>query len=241
MHASLEHSSILFQSRSAPSRMAGALPSDEFGDDLIAEIKHLRAFAISLSGSVSASDDLVQETLLRAWSKSDQFRDGTNLRAWLLTILRNTFYSSFRMRAREVQDGDGVYARRLTVSGDQEGHLDLQDFRRALAKLPAEQQEVLILVGASGHTYEEAAAICEVEIGTIRSRLKSCSVEADQASHPTACCHHYPSALTPARLLSPARRSRSHDGFHPRVQAAHRSVAPSSKFLGGVAYFVRGA
>jgi len=151
--------------------MAGALPSDDFRDDLIAEIKHLRAFAISLSGSVSASDDLVQETLLRAWSKSDQFRDGTNLRAWLLTILRNTFYSSFRMRAREVQDGDGVYARRLTVSGDQEGHLDLQDFRRALAKLPAEQQEVLILVGASGHTYEEAAAICEVEIGTIRSRL----------------------------------------------------------------------
>ncbi len=131
--------------------MAGALPSDDFGDDLIAEIKHLRAFAISLSGSVSASEDLMQETLLRAWSKSAQFRDGTNLRAWLLTILRNIFYSSLRKRDREVQDSDDVYARRLTVSGGQEAHLDLQDFRRALAKVPEEQREVLILVGASGH------------------------------------------------------------------------------------------
>ena len=171
MHASLEDSTIAFQSRSAASRMAETRPSDVFGDGLIAEIKHLRAFAISLSGSITAADDLVQETLLRAWSKSDQFRVGTNLRAWLLTILRNAFYSSFRKRAREVQDDDGLNARRLTVSGDQEGHLDLQDFRKALAKLPAEQREVLILVGASGHTYEEAAAICEVEIGTIRSCL----------------------------------------------------------------------
>jgi Sigma-70, region 4 len=89
----------------------------------------------------------------------------------LLTILRNIFYSSLRKRVREVQDSDGVYARCLTVSGGQEGHLDLQDFRRALAKLPEKQREVLILVGASGHTYEEAAAICEVEIGTIKSRL----------------------------------------------------------------------
>src|SRR5271165_7528599 len=95
MPESLEHSSIGFESRSAAGQTAGALPAHTFGDDLIAEIKHLRAFAISLSGSVSAGDDLVQETLLRARSKSDQFRVGTNLRAWLLTILRNAFYSSF--------------------------------------------------------------------------------------------------------------------------------------------------
>ncbi len=171
MHACLGHSPIFFQSRSAASRMTGALPSDDFRNDLIAEIKYLRAFAISLSGSVSAGDDLVQETLLRAWSKSDQFQVGTNLRAWLLTILRNVFYSDFRKRAREVQDGDGVHAGRLAVSGGQEGHIDLQDFRRALVKLPNHQREVLILVGASGHTYEEAAAICQVEIGTVKSRL----------------------------------------------------------------------
>jgi RNA polymerase sigma-70 factor (ECF subfamily) len=151
--------------------MAEALPSDDFRNDLIAELRYLRTFAISLSGSVSVGDDLMQETLLRAWSKSDQFRVGTNLRAWLLTILRNIFYSSFRKRAREVQDVDGVYAGRLAVSGGQEGHIDLQDFWRALAKLPEHQREVLILVGASGHTYEEAAAICQVELGTVKSRL----------------------------------------------------------------------
>jgi RNA polymerase sigma-70 factor (ECF subfamily) len=147
------------------------MPPNNFRDDLVAEIKNLRAFAISLSGSVSLADDLVQESLLRAWSKSDKFQPGTSLRAWLFTILRNIYYSNYRKRAREVQDSEGAYARRLTVSGDQESHLDLEDFRKALTKLPAEQREVLTLVGASGLSYEEAAVICQVEIGTIKSRL----------------------------------------------------------------------
>ena len=147
------------------------MPSTNFKDELILEINSLRAFAISLSGSVSLADDLVQETLLRAWSKSDKFQPGTSLRAWLFTILRNIFYSNYRKRAREVQDSDGAYARRLVVAGDQESHVDLEDFRKALAELPAERREVLTLVGASGVSYEEAAAICDVEIGTIKSRL----------------------------------------------------------------------
>ncbi len=147
------------------------MPSASFKDELLAEIKNLRAFAISLSGSISLADDLVQEALLRAWSKSDRFQPGTSLRAWLFTILRNIYYSNYRKRSREVQDSDGACARRLTVPGDQESHLDLEDFRKALAKLPAEQREVLTLIGASGLSYEEAAAICEVEIGTIKSRL----------------------------------------------------------------------
>ncbi len=176
MHTCLEHSSTVFQSGSATGRMAGALPSDDFKTNLIAEIKYLRAFAISLSGSVSAGDDLVQETLLRAWSKHKQFQGGTNLKAWLLTILRNIFYTNFRKRAREVQDSEGVHANRLAVSGGQEGHIDLQDFRKALAKLPSHQREVLILVGAIGHTYEEAAVICQVEIGTVKSRMSRAKV-----------------------------------------------------------------
>jgi RNA polymerase sigma-70 factor, ECF subfamily len=147
------------------------MPPTSFRNELVAEISNLRAFAISLSGSVSLADDLVQETLLRAWSKSDKFQPGTSLRAWLFTILRNIYYSNYRKRAREVQDSDGAYARRLIVSGDQESHLDLEDFRKGLARLPTEQREVLILVGANGLSYEEAAAICEVEIGTIKSRL----------------------------------------------------------------------
>jgi RNA polymerase sigma-70 factor (ECF subfamily) len=169
MHTLPGHSSSA-QARSPQSRRAGA-PPDDFADNLIGEIKRLRAFAISLSGSVSAGDDLVQETFLRAWSKSDQFRAGTNLSAWLTTILRNIFCSSFRKCAREVQDSDGVYAARLMVSGGQEGHINLRDFRRALAKLPDHQREVLLLVGADGHTYEEAAVICRVEVGTVKSRL----------------------------------------------------------------------
>jgi RNA polymerase sigma-70 factor, ECF subfamily len=142
-----------------------------FKDQLVAEIPGLRAFAVSLCGSVTVADDLVQEALLRAWANSDKFQIGTSLRAWLFTILRNIYYSQYRKRSREVQDSDGVYSRGIAVQGDQESHLDLADFRKALAKLPVEQREVLTMVGASGLSYEEAAAICGVEIGTIKSRL----------------------------------------------------------------------
>jgi RNA polymerase sigma-70 factor (ECF subfamily) len=142
-----------------------------FKDGLVAEIPSLRAFAVSLCGSVTLADDLVQEALLRAWSNSDKFQLGTSLRAWLFTILRNIYYSQYRKRSREVQDSNGVYAREIAVQGDQESHLDLADFRKALAKLPPQQREVLTMVGASGLSYEEAAAICGVEVGTIKSRL----------------------------------------------------------------------
>jgi RNA polymerase sigma-70 factor, ECF subfamily len=142
-----------------------------FKDDLVAQIPGLRAFAVSLCGSVTLADDLVQEALLRAWSNSDKFQRGTSLRAWMFTILRNVYYSQYRKRSREVQDSDGVFARGIAVVGDQESHLDLADFRIALAKLPAEQREVLTMVGASGLSYEEAAVICGVEIGTIKSRV----------------------------------------------------------------------
>ena len=154
-----------------PQSLGGRMPSTNFKDDLLAEIRNLRAFAISLSGSVSLADDLVQESLLRAWSDSEKFQPGTSLRAWLFTILRNIYYSNYRKRSREVQDSDGFYARRLTVPGDQESHLDLEDFREAMTKLPAEQREVLTLIGASGLSYEEAAVVCQVGIGTIKSRL----------------------------------------------------------------------
>ena len=147
------------------------MPAADFKNELLAEMPNLRAFAISLSGSVSVADDLVQETLLRAWSKSDKFQPGTSLRAWVFTILRNIYYSNYRKRVREVQDSDGAYARRVMVTAEQESHLDLEDFRKALALLPMEQREVVILVGANGLSYEQAAAICDVEVGTIKSRL----------------------------------------------------------------------
>jgi RNA polymerase sigma-70 factor (ECF subfamily) len=142
-----------------------------FADELAAQIPRLRSFAASLCGSVTHADDLVQEALLRAWANSEKFQPGTNLRAWLLTILRNVFYSQHRKRSREVQDSDGVFSRAIAVAGNQESHLDLADLRTALAKLPAEQREALILVGASGVSYEEAAVICGVGTGTIKSRV----------------------------------------------------------------------
>src|SRR5947209_13096315 len=145
--------------------------SAEFRQGLLAAIPNLRAFAISLLGRNDGPDDLVQETLVKAWAHHTSFQPGTNLRAWLYTILRNEFYSRMRKRGREVADVDGAYSRNLRVPPVQFGHLDMSDMQAALARLPAEQREALLLCAASGFSYEEAAIICEVAVGTIKSRV----------------------------------------------------------------------
>jgi len=157
--------------------------TEDFKNGLIREIPNLRAFAASLSGSMQLADDLVQDTLLKAWGNSDKFEPGTSLRAWLFTILRNTYYSLYRKRGREVQDSEGTYAERMATHGNQESHLDLADFRKALAKLPEEQREVLIMVGATGLSYEEAAEICGVAIGTIKSRVNRARTKLAELLH----------------------------------------------------------
>lgn len=134
-------------------------------------LPNLRAFARTLTNNPTQADDLVQETLIKALSHLDSFQIGTNLNAWLFTILRNCFYSELRKRRREVEDVDNVHAERLTVAPDQIDVLQLNEFRAALSRLPDEQREALILVGASGFAYEEAAAICGVPVGTIKSRV----------------------------------------------------------------------
>jgi RNA polymerase sigma-70 factor (ECF subfamily) len=140
-------------------------------DQILAAIPSLRAFAISLSGNVDRADDLVQETILRALANIQSFQPGTNMPAWLFTILRNLFRSEYRKRRREVEDADGSLAETLKSHPDQLGRVEFQEFRVALAQLPAEQREALILVGASGFSYEEAADICECAVGTIKSRV----------------------------------------------------------------------
>ena len=140
-------------------------------DQVLAAIPSLRAFAISLSGNVDRADDLVQETILRALANIHSFQPGTNMPAWLFTILRNLFRSEYRKRRREVEDADGSFAETLRSNPDQLGRVEFQEFREALAQLPAEQREALILVGASGFSYEEAADICECAVGTIKSRV----------------------------------------------------------------------
>jgi RNA polymerase sigma-70 factor (ECF subfamily) len=138
---------------------------------MLAAVPSLRAFAISLSGNVDRADDLVQETLLRAMANIESFQPGTNMSAWRFTILRNLFRSEYRKRRREVEDADGSYAESLRSQPEQHGRVEFEEFRVALAKLPPDQREALILVGASGFSYEEAAAICECAVGTIKSRV----------------------------------------------------------------------
>jgi RNA polymerase sigma-70 factor (ECF subfamily) len=140
-------------------------------DAVLAAVPSLRAFAISLCGNVDRADDLVQETLLRALANIDSFQPGSNMPAWLFTILRNLFRSEYRKRRREVEDADGSYAQSLKSQPEQNGRVEFQEFRAALAKLPPDQREALILVGASGFSYEEAANICECAVGTIKSRV----------------------------------------------------------------------
>ena len=108
---------------------------------------------------------------MRAWKNVDRFEPGTNLNAWLFTILRNLFHSEYRKRRREVEDADGAYAGRMKVQPEQGARLDFEDFRSALAKLPPDQREALLLVGASGFSYDEAASICGCAVGTIKSRV----------------------------------------------------------------------
>jgi len=138
---------------------------------MLAAVPSLRAFAISLCGNVDRADDLVQEALLRAWANLDSFEPGTNMSAWLFTILRNLFRSEYRKRRREVEDAEGSYAESLTSLPNQASHLEMDEFRRALELLPTDQRESLILVGASGFSYEEAAKICGCAVGTIKSRV----------------------------------------------------------------------
>jgi RNA polymerase sigma-70 factor, ECF subfamily len=139
-------------------------------DEIITHLPSLRAFAMSLTRNPSAADDLVHDTVVKAWSKFNLYRPGTNLRAWLLTILRNTYYSGRRKQAREVADSDGALTERLATKPDHDGRLALADLATAFARLPPEQREVLILVGAMGFSIEEAAETCGCAPGTVKSR-----------------------------------------------------------------------
>jgi RNA polymerase sigma-70 factor (ECF subfamily) len=143
----------------------------KFRDLILAAVPSLRAFAVSLTNDPVRADDLVQDTLMRAWSHANRFANGTNINAWLFTILRNLFHSEYRKRKREVEDIEGSYAQRLRSAPEQQAHVDFQDLQLALARLPPEQREALILVGAEGFSYEEAAQICGCAVGTIKSRV----------------------------------------------------------------------
>ena len=144
---------------------------DPWRDDVLALIPSLRAFAWSLCRQRAEADDLVQDTLIKAWTHRDKFELGTNLRAWLFTILRNTYYTAVVRRRREVRDEDGKYAATLATSASQDWSVAMHTLEAALHRLPDEHREALILGGAAGLSYEEAAEICGCALGTIKSRV----------------------------------------------------------------------
>jgi len=156
---------------SSPSAHMQKSDNPDFKTELLGLVPFLRAFARSLTGNQEAADDLAQETLVKAWQSRSSFIPGTNLKAWLFTILRNQFYSE-RRRAWRQEPWDSEKAANLhSYSESQTSAADLSDIARALQALPNEQREALILVGAGGFAYEEAAKIINCAVGTVKSRV----------------------------------------------------------------------
>ncbi|MDB5715051.1 MAG: sigma-70 family polymerase sigma factor [Sphingomonadales bacterium] len=148
-----------------------ALSDKDFKEQLGLVIPQLRAFGRSLSGDRDLADDLVQETLMKAWAARGRFQAGTNMRAWTFIILRNLYFSQVRRRRFRGEWDDLTADRILAAPASQDRHVELGDLQRALLQLPQSQREALILVGAGGFAYEEAAEICGVAVGTIKSRV----------------------------------------------------------------------
>lgn len=143
----------------------------DFKRDLAAVVPHLRAFARGLCGRADMADDLVQEALLKAWAAQDRFEPGTSMRAWTFVILRNAYLTDMRRNRFRGEYDEGVAERILTAPAGQEEPIHLADLHRALLTLPPERREALLLVGAGGFSYEEAAEICGCAVGTIKSRV----------------------------------------------------------------------
>jgi RNA polymerase sigma-70 factor (ECF subfamily) len=142
-----------------------------FQADLVALIPQLRAFARSLTGDATAADDLAQDAMMKAWDARASYEIGTNMKAWLFHILRNQFYSDKRRSWRQSQLDQETAERTLFAVDDPSAPIALNEVRMAMGMLPAEQREALVLVGAGGLSYEEAAAICGCAVGTVKSRV----------------------------------------------------------------------
>lgn len=145
---------------------------DKLREELVRWIPNLRAFAMSLSSGAQQADDLVQDTLLKALANLDKFQEGTNMKAWLFTILRNSFYNDVRyQKYHQTFPIDELAPGTLQTMAAQDKHIEFKDVMRGLAALVPEQREAIILIGAEGLSYEEAAAICGCPVGTVKSRL----------------------------------------------------------------------
>jgi RNA polymerase sigma-70 factor, ECF subfamily len=156
--------------------MSASTPSTKdadriFRDELVALIPSLRSFARGLCGGRDMADDLAQDAMTRAWAARASFTPGTNFRAWMFMILRNQFYTTIRKNSRMVSWDPEVAERLLVEPASQQNAIHVSDVAKALQKLPVEQREVLLLIGANGLSYDEAADIVGCAMGTIKSRL----------------------------------------------------------------------
>jgi len=158
---------------------------DEFKNALIDNLAHLRAFAHMLARNHALAEDLVQDTVVQALANRSQFRPGTNLRGWLIIILRNRFFNEMRRSSRKAEVTIEDRADRSAVDGGQEARVELSDFNKAFWGLPPAQREALVLVGASGFSYEEAAAIAGCPVGTMKSRVSRARLDLQQRLHGT--------------------------------------------------------
>lgn len=154
-----------------PERTKHSKPDAAFRDELLAALPHLRAFARGLSGRADFADDLVQEAAIKAWTARDRYTPGTNMRAWTFAILRNHYLSELRRSRRQTDLEEGAAERMLVMEADQEGPLHISDMEAALQQLSPERREAVLLIGASGFSYEEAAEIAGCPIGTMKSRV----------------------------------------------------------------------
>ena len=155
------------------SKNANRTPEEDeaFKRELVKLIPHLRAFARTLAGEPAGADDLAQDAMMKAWDARNSFQMGTNMKAWTFMILRNQFYSEKRRSWRQSQLDQEAAERTLVAVDDPEAPVALDELRLSLAMLPAEQREALVLVGAGGFAYEEAAEICNCAVGTVKSRV----------------------------------------------------------------------
>lgn len=155
----------------------GRQAEEQFKHELLEALPHLRAFARGLCGRPDYADDLVQETTIKAWTARERYTPGTNMRAWTFAILRNHYLSELRRAKRQTDMDDEAVERMLVVGASQEGPVHLADMQSALQKLSPERREAVLLVGAGGFSYEEAAEISECAIGTMKSRVSRARTE----------------------------------------------------------------
>ena len=153
---------------------------DEFKNALIDNLPHLRAFAHMLARNHALAEDLVQDTVVQALANRNQFRPGTNLKGWLIIILRNRFFNEMRRSSRKTEVALENQGDRAPVDGGQEARVEVRDFNKAFWTLPPAQREALVLVGASGFSYEEAAAIAGCPVGTMKSRVSRARLDLQQ-------------------------------------------------------------